>query len=33
MSKLEALVDAVCGTGVLLAPIYLFYKFAAFVAS
>ena len=30
MSKLEALLDACCGAGVLLTPLYVVYKFIAY---
>lgn len=33
MSKLEALVDTVCGTGVLLTPVWLIYKVSVFLFS
>lgn len=33
MSKLEAALDAVCGTGVLLTPLYLVYKLVIYAIS
>jgi len=33
MTKLEALVDTICGTGVLLTPIWLIYKVSVFIFS
>jgi hypothetical protein len=34
MSKLEAVLDGLCGTGVLLlTPVYLVYKFVIFAVS
>ncbi len=33
MSKIEALIDTLCGTGVLLTPIYLIYKVSVFIFS
>lgn len=33
MSKLEAVLDGLCGTGVVLAPLYLVYKFVIFAVS
>jgi hypothetical protein len=33
MSKLEALLDTCCGAGVLLAPVYVVYKFISYAFS
>lgn len=33
MSKIEGLIDTACGTGVLLAPLWLAYKFVLFIVS
>lgn len=33
MSKIEAMLDALCGTGVLLTPLYLVYKFVIYATS
>lgn len=33
MAKIEMMADAVCGTGVLLAPFYLLYQLAMYLAS
>jgi hypothetical protein len=33
MSKIEAVLDTLCGTGVLLTPVYLIYKFTVFLFS
>ena len=33
MDKVEMLFEAACGTGVLLAPFWLIYKFALYILS
>jgi hypothetical protein len=33
MEKLELAVETLCGTGVLLTPLYVIYKFAIYVVS
>ena len=33
MARIETMADAVCGTGVILAPFYVMYQFVAYLLS